>query len=87
MDWFANKTAKKVETFITVKEGRMCVCTYSQYKEEGEKESLDVSTIVALTKIQAGEVARVIGLYPKEGNRHFISEEEAFRIESYLRSL
>lgn len=67
--------AKKKQQFITVRDGRMSYCVNEVYGK-GDNTS-ECNVIIVFTNEQAGKVAEAIGFYPREGDTHYIADEDA----------
>lgn len=70
---------EKSVTFITYNGERLHVCNCATFKFDKTKETAEVNTIISLTSKQAGEVAEIVGFYPREGDVHYVEDIDKIR--------
>lgn len=66
--------AKRTQQFITVQDGRMSYCVNEVYGKG--KDAPECNVIIVFNNEQASRVTRAIGFCPKEGETHYIGDDD-----------
>lgn len=89
IDWkFGSERSLAEETaFVTMKEGRMQLCTHQIFKKKGDKRSYEISKIITIDKEVCAGIEKILGVCLKDDDLHYVKKEDIDKIKVALMAL